>query len=263
MMRSLLAPVTEPDNRVADPARPCLSRLGFADRDRTFVRAVAYEAERVGVRALRVDNDRLDPAFLKGAKLDAILLDRDTLGSLFWDELERICAEIDGLSVLICSERSDLASRLRGLRTGAEDWITKPAAPSEVFARVEASCRPRRIRRAPAAMSIAAGDLEIRPATHEVRAAGARVDLTRREFELLHFFAAESERVLERQAIYQRVWGYAMAGGDRSVDTYVARLRLKLEDASPTWAYLHTHFGIGYRFEPRPRAEATLPQRLV
>jgi DNA-binding winged helix-turn-helix (wHTH) protein len=58
--------------------------------------------------------------------------------------------------------------------------------------------------------------------------------------------------VLEREQIYQRVWGYAMAHGDRSVDVFVRKLRKKLESLSPSWNYIHTHFGIGYRFDPEP-----------
>ena len=58
--------------------------------------------------------------------------------------------------------------------------------------------------------------------------------------------------MLERETIYQRVWGYAMAHGDRSVDVFVRKLRQKLEKRSPSWAYIHTHFGVGYRFEPEP-----------
>ena len=58
--------------------------------------------------------------------------------------------------------------------------------------------------------------------------------------------------MLEREEIYQRVWGYAMARGDRSVDVFVRKLRQKLEKASPEWRYIHTHFGVGYRFAPEP-----------
>ena len=57
--------------------------------------------------------------------------------------------------------------------------------------------------------------------------------------------------MLQREEIYQRVWGYAMARGDRSVDVFVRKVRQKLEKASPDWEYIHTHFGIGYRFEPQ------------
>ena len=64
---------------------------------------------------------------------------------------------------------------------------------------------------------------------------------------------AEAEgQVLQREEIYQRVWGYAMVHGDRSVDVFVRKLRSKLERVSPSWRYIHTHFGIGYRFSAEP-----------
>ena len=86
--------------------------------------------------------------------------------------------------------------------------------------------------------------------------AGQSLDLTRREFELLHLLCESDGRVLERDAIYQRVWGYAMAHGDRSVDVFIRKVRQKLEKKSPDWAYIHTHFGIGYRFA----AESLVPE---
>ena len=78
------------------------------------------------------------------------------------------------------------------------------------------------------------------------------VDLTRREFELIQLLAEAEGQVLQREEIYERVWGYAMVHGDRSVDVFVRKLRQKLERASPDWRYIHTHFGIGYRFAAEP-----------
>jgi DNA-binding response OmpR family regulator len=72
--------------------------------------------------------------------------------------------------------------------------------------------------------------------------------LSRKEYELLRQLAAADGRVLEREDIYQRVWGYTMVRGDRSVDVFVRKLRQKLEALSPEWRYVHTHFGVGYRF---------------
>jgi DNA-binding winged helix-turn-helix (wHTH) protein len=66
-------------------------------------------------------------------------------------------------------------------------------------------------------------------------------------------------QVLPREEIYHRVWGYTMAHGDRSVDVYVGKVRQKLERASPNWRYIHTHFGIGYRFAPEPAAPLPAP----
>ncbi len=65
--------------------------------------------------------------------------------------------------------------------------------------------------------------------------------------------------MLEREEIYSRLWGYAMVRGDRSVDVFVRKLRQKLEKASPDWRYIHTHFGIGYRFAAEPLDGAELP----
>ena len=97
------------------------------------------------------------------------------------------------------------------------------------------------------------GEVEVRPDQFQAFVGGVSADLTRREFELIQLLAAAEGRVLEREEIYQRVWGYAMARGDRSVDVFVRKLRQKLERASPGWRYIHTHFGIGYRFAAEPR----------
>jgi DNA-binding winged helix-turn-helix (wHTH) protein len=66
--------------------------------------------------------------------------------------------------------------------------------------------------------------------------------------------------VLQREEIYQAVWGYTMAHGDRSVDVFVRKVRQKLEKVSPDWTYIHTHFGVGYRFDPEARAEPAIAE---
>src|SRR5215213_9465618 len=101
---------------------------------------------------------------------------------------------------------------------------------------------------------LVAGDLEIRPDRFQVYVAGESLDLTRREFELVQVLADHAGKVLERDDIYRRVWGYAMTHGDRSVDVFVRKLRSKLQKRSPGWEYIHTHFGVGYRFDAQPLA---------
>jgi DNA-binding winged helix-turn-helix (wHTH) protein len=95
---------------------------------------------------------------------------------------------------------------------------------------------------------INAGEVEIRSDRFQAFVGERSIDLTRREFELIELLAAAEGRVLEREEIYSRLWGYTMVRGDRSVDVFVRKLRQKLEKASPKWRYIHTHFGIGYRF---------------
>ena len=93
------------------------------------------------------------------------------------------------------------------------------------------------------------GEITIRPDLYQAYRGTASLELTAREFEILHLLV-QSDRVLRREEIYERVWGYAMAHGDRSVDVFVRKLRQKLRTASPEWSYIHTHFGVGYRFAP-------------
>ena len=121
------------------------------------------------------------------------------------------------------------------------------------MARLEAvSRRRRRGRHDSEAQPLVAGELEIRTDQFQAFVGGESVELTRREFELLHLLASSKSQVLERETIYQRVWGYAMAHGDRSVDVFIRKLRQKLEKRSSQWSYIHTHFGVGYRFDPEP-----------
>ena len=159
------------------------------------------------------------------------------------------------MGIVVATGRSSVAQRVRGLRMGADDWITKPCHPEEALARVEAVVRRRkqassRIDQEP----VLAGELSIRADQFQAFADGRSADLTRREFEVLQLLAGAKGKVLQREEIYQQVWGYSMAHGDRSVDVFVRKLRQKLEGASPDWQYIHTHFGVGYRFDPEPKA---------
>jgi DNA-binding response OmpR family regulator len=153
----------------------------------------------------------------------------------------------------VCTGRSTVAQRVRGLRLGVDDWISKPCHPEEVLARVEAVTRRHKRAAAPEETGpLVAGELEIRADQYQAFAGTQSADLTRREFELLHLLAEGHGQVLQREEIYQRVWGYSMARGDRSVDVFIRKIRSKLRPLSPQWSYIHTHFGIGYRFQPEP-----------
>jgi DNA-binding response OmpR family regulator len=97
-----------------------------------------------------------------------------------------------------------------------------------------------------------AGELTIRPDRFDAYVGEVSAGLSRKEFDLLRQLATAEGKVLEREDIYLRVWGYTMVRGDRSVDVFVRKLRQKLEQVSPRWRYVHTHFGVGYRFAAEP-----------
>ncbi|WP_354701396.1 hypothetical protein DSM112329_01710 [Paraconexibacter sp. AEG42_29] len=231
-------------------------RIAVIDTDSGFLQVLSKRLERLGwehrVLASGVPTDTM-----VAMRLSAVVIDLTVLGPQAWEYLEKLCAELPGLAVIVCTGQSTVAQRVRGLRMGADDWLQKPCHPEELIARIEAVVRRRRQAESRAeAGPIAAGEIEIRSDRFQAFVDGLSIDLTRREFELIELLASAEGRVLEREEIYQRVWGYAMARGDRSVDVFVRKLRQKLEKASPGWRYIHTHFGVGYRFAPELASDA-------
>ena len=223
-------------------------RIAVLDRDSGFIQVLSKRLDRLGWEH-RVLESPVPVEAVAAMRLSALVIDLAVLGPQAWEWLERLCGALPELGIVVCTGPSTVAQRVRGLRLGADDWITKPCHPEEVIARVQGVVRRRR-RSASRGESkpITAGEVEIRSDRFQAFVSGSSLDLTRREFELIELLAAAEGRVLEREEIYSRLWGYAMVRGDRSVDVFVRKLRQKLEKASPQWRYIHTHFGIGYRF---------------
>ena len=96
------------------------------------------------------------------------------------------------------------------------------------------------------------GPLQVIPQEHLARAGGRVLILSMRELRLLTELARRANRVMAREELFRLVWGKEMRPGDRSVDVYVRKLRVKLEEALPGWRFIHTHFGFGYRLGPEP-----------
>jgi DNA-binding response OmpR family regulator len=237
-------------------------RLAILDSDSGFVRVLVKRAGDLGWQLRRLEAAPR-PDDLVSMRVNALVVDLALLGPGASDFLERVSSTLPGLGVVVCTGRSSVSQRVRGLRLGADDWLMKPCHPEELIARVEAVVRRRRRTQArSSAGPIAAGEIEIRSDRFQAFVGGDSIDLTRREFELIELLAGAEGRVLEREEIYQRVWGYAMARGDRSVDVFVRKLRHKLEVHSPEWRYIHTHFGVGYRFSPE-RVDGAMPEAAV
>ncbi|HWD75926.1 MAG TPA: response regulator transcription factor [Solirubrobacteraceae bacterium] len=231
------------------PGQTSARRIALIDDDsglmtvlgRRFA-AMRWDGQMIGYAA--------SPDQLAALKLHALIVNPAITGL---DYLEWVSERIPGLALLACSRPAPVADRVRALRGGADDWITKPCHPDELIARVEAVLRRRRAGELPADDDvIEAGELRIRPDRFDAYAGGQAATLSRKEYELLAQLATAEGRVLEREEIYQRVWGYTMVRGDRSVDVFVRKLRQKLEAVSPDWRYVHTHFGVGYRFAAEP-----------
>jgi DNA-binding response OmpR family regulator len=249
-------PLSQPEGHVAEAvvARPAgRPRIAVIASDRAFVQVLLNRVDRLGWQALAHDtvptlHELLDQ------RLSAIVVDPEVLNEDVFGFIEHVGKLAPELALLVVSQNASARDRVRGLHLGADDWIMKPCHPDEVAARIEAILR--RARRATSRLMTApsiSGELEIDLSRFQVYVGDTSLDFTRREFEVLRLLASAPGKVLTREEIYEQVWGYRMAHGDRSVDVFVRKVRQKLEKASPAWTYIHTHFGLGYRFEPAQR----------
>jgi DNA-binding response OmpR family regulator len=227
-------------------------QIAVIDNDSGFLQVLNKRMDGLGWQ-YRVTAGPLPVDALVAMRLDALVVDLAVVGHQAWTYLETIATKLPALGIVVVTARASVAQRVRGLRLGADDWMTKPCHPEELIARVEAVVRRRKASESGGEhVTVAAGELEVRSDQFQAFVRGESVELTRREFELIQLLASAEGQVLQREDIYQRVWGYAMAHGDRSVDVFVRKLRSKLERASPDWRYIHTHFGVGYRFAALP-----------
>ena len=150
------------------------------------------------------------------------------------------------IPIIMLTAKADEVDRVVGLEMGADDYVVKPFSPKELIARIRAVLR--RARPAAEARVLRAGAVTIDPMRHQVDVAGTAVELTPMEFDLLRALVEAAGRVLSREQLLERVWGYTR-GGDiesRTVDVHVRRLRAKLGDTGRRIATLK---GVGYRFE--------------
>ena len=161
------------------------------------------------------------------------------------DGLE-VCRRLRALgdpAVLMITARDAVADRIRGLETGADDYLIKPFDFDELVARVRAILRRRRDR---LGRTLRFADLELNPESREVRRNGRWIDLTPREFDVLRLLLEQPRWVLPKRTILERVWGYDYAGDDNIVEAYIKHLREKLDDRGPNARLIHTVRGIGY-----------------
>jgi DNA-binding response OmpR family regulator len=223
-------------------------RIAAIDRDVKFLNQLAGQARPLGW-TLIVHQGPVTATTLQGGRPHAVLIDIGLLGPRWDDWLVRHPGRIPNLGVVVCTGRSTVSQRVRGLHMGADDWITKPCHIEEVIARLHAIVRAHRFRPVlDQTPPLRRGVLELRPDLHDALAARRPVGLTRREFEILLHLARHAGHVVERERLYSEVWGYTMARGSRSVDTLVRKIRNKLANVSPGWHYIHTEKGVGYSF---------------
>lgn len=181
--------------------------------------------------------------FAESVTYDAIILDIMLPGK---DGLA-ICRDLRqrGINapILLLTARDTVQDRVRGLDSGADDYLVKPFAMSELLARLRALLR-REASQKTAWLEV--GDLRLDPATHRVERAGRRIELTTRLFVLLEYFMRHPNQVLTREMVESHIWSYDYTGTSNVVDVYVRRLRRQIDDPFEV-KLLETVRGTGYR----------------
>ena len=155
----------------------------------------------------------------------------------------RIRAE-SGTPIIMLTAKSDTSDVVKGLESGADDYMVKPFNPKELIARVRTRLRPAQ---PDETARIQIGDLSVDPAAHEVRRGDRRINLTPLEFDLLLALASKPNQVFTREMLLEQVWGYHYKADTRLVNVHVQRLRAKVEDDPDNPRIVTTVRGVGYR----------------
>ena len=228
-------------------------RILVADDDREIVELLNIYLHNEGYDVIKAYNGHQALSYIKNDvdhEIGLIILDIMMPKVDGMQVLDKLRAANYETPVLMLSAKSSDQDKIQGLTSGADDYVTKPFSNRELVARVKVNLRRQAAVKAPAEednnTDIQVGDLVIHPEAYTVSKRGENINLTHREFELLHYLAEHIGQVINREHLLQTVWGYDYFGDVRTVDVTVRRLREKIEDnpSHPQW--LITRRGVGY-----------------
>ncbi|WP_027725783.1 response regulator YycF [Tuberibacillus calidus] len=219
---------------VVDDEQPIADILEFNLKKEGYDVIVAYD----GVEALRKVEEEQPDLIL----LDVMLPQKDGM---------EVCREIRkkyNMPIIMLTAKDSEIDKVLGLEMGADDYVTKPFSNRELIARVKANLRrhQQESSKDEDKNEITVGSLTIHPEAYLVTKRGETIELTHREFELLHYLAKHLGQVMTREHLLQTVWGYDYFGDVRTVDVTVRRLREKVEDNPSRPAWIVTRRGVGY-----------------
>ncbi|MDD4239485.1 MAG: response regulator transcription factor [Desulfotomaculaceae bacterium] len=218
-----------------------------------ILKLLAFNLTKEGYQVVALNNGQAAVNFMKKGKPDLIILDI-MLPKVDGYEILRMLREkpeTSAIPVIILSAKGEILDRVLGLELGADDYITKPFSPREVLARVKSQLRRKTsLRKGPQVVEenvVRYKRLVIKPEKYEASMEGEKLDLTPKEFELLHLLAMNPGRVFTRDLLLEKIWGYEHVRETRTVDVHIRYLRQKIEKDPAEQEYIETVRGVGYR----------------
>ncbi|MDD4337779.1 MAG: response regulator transcription factor [Firmicutes bacterium] len=229
-----------------------LRKVLVVDDEASIVELIRFNLEKEGYEVVEAYDGVEALRVVRAESPDLIILDLMLPGI---DGIE-VCQAVrreSSVPIIMLTAKGEEFDKVLGLSVGADDYVTKPFSIRELVARVKAVLRRQNMNLEcegePTCARIRTGDLVIDPDTYQVQVRGKSMDFTPKEFELLYLLASNSGRVLTRELILEKVWGYAYPGSTRTVDVHIRRLRQKIEEDDSNPVYIQTVHGVGYRFQ--------------
>ncbi|HEY3332068.1 MAG TPA: response regulator transcription factor [Capsulimonadaceae bacterium] len=238
-----------------------MAKILVVDDERSIVEAISYNLRKEGYEVLSAADAQECVAIARRQPPDLVVLDIMLPSGSGLDVCRQLRLEHGNIPVLLLTARAEEEDRVRGFDSGADDYVVKPFSMRELLARVRALLR-RRIQAAPTApvpqptvavpavedKVVTVGELIIDRSRREITLGGRKIELSRKEFDLLLTLASNRGQVFDRQTLLNRVWGEDCYVEDRTVDVHIRWLREKIETVPSRPERLVTIRGIGYKF---------------
>ncbi|MDD4444949.1 MAG: response regulator transcription factor [Eubacteriales bacterium] len=219
------------------------SRILLIEDEEKLARFVELELAYEGYEVTKAFDGRTGLELAQTGEFDLVLLDI-MLPRISGMEVLRRIRRRSSIPVIMLTARDSVEDKVSGLDGGADDYLTKPFAIEELLARIRTCLRKRAVQE-DASEILSASDLTLDAARRTVHVGEVPVELTKREFDLLHYFLKNKGLVLSRETLLDNVWDYEFDGGTNAVDVYVRFLRAKIDDVFDK-KLIHTVRGVGY-----------------
>lgn len=227
-------------------------KILIVDDEEHIIELLKFNLLNSGYEVLTANNGVDAVKIAKAEKPNLLLLDLMLPGIDGFDVCKEIKRnnEMKNTTIIMLTAKGEELDKILGLELGADDYITKPFSVRELLARVKAVLRRSNSFNEPEDEIYDSQNLKVDFERHEVYVNGEKVDLTLKEFELLQILIKNKGKILKRETLLDKIWGYEYIGETRTVDVHIRYLRKKIEEDDKNPRFIETIRGVGYRFNP-------------